>query len=452
MSTSTSAIFNGTSTFSSDLQQVISRAVSIASLPMNQLNNEVTSLTGEQTELSSLSTSFSSLQSAVASLGSAVSSGNYSVSSSDTSVATPTASSGALLGTYSLEVDNTGSQSTAASTATVTDPTTQNISAATTYTLTANGQQYTIVPPLNGNTLDSLVSAINSTTQGAVQATVVNAGSMSQPSYELSLQSNAYSSADINLDDGTGNILGATSEGSPVEYRVDGQPGSTQGPLTSSTQTLTISQGLTATVAGTGTTNITVGQSTSGIANAINSFVTAYNAASQAVAGQRGAGGGALAGQGVVTTLSESLQNLTNYTGSGSIRSMADLGLTFNQSGVLTFDSSVLTTAASNNFQGVMGFLGSSTGGGFLQAATNTLNSVMDSSTGAIPNEIDGVAGQIVSANSQISKDQAQVNTLQTNLTNQMDAADALIAQMQQQYSYVSGLFAAMTANETAAG
>ena len=202
--TSTTPLFNGSSTFSTALQQVITNAVSLASLPMNQLQGEVTTLTNEQTALSSLSTSFSSLQSDVAAIDSAVSAGSYAAASSDTSVATASASSGALLGTYSLEVDNLGSHSTAVSAATVTDPTTQNISTSDTYTLSADGQQYSIVPPVNSNTLESLVSAINASTQGAVQATVVNVGTAASPSYELSLQSNAYSSTDITLDDGLG--------------------------------------------------------------------------------------------------------------------------------------------------------------------------------------------------------------------------------------------------------
>ena len=452
MSTSTSPIFNGTSTFSSDFAQVISRAVSIASLPIAQLTNQETALSGEQTALSSLSTSFTSLQSAVTSLDSAVRSGNYSVSSSDTTVATATASSGAALGTYSLEVDDPGSQSAAASTAAVTDPTTQNISSATTYTLTSNGQQYTIEPPPDANTLTSLVSAINTTTQGAVQATIVNIGTASQPNYELSLQSSSYGAADITLDDGTGNILGDTSEGSPVTYRVNGQPDGTQDPLSSDSRTLTLSPGLSATVLATGTTGITVSQSTSNIASAINSFVTAYNVASTAVAGQRGSSGGALAGQSVVNMLSQSLQDLTNYTGTrtGSIQSIADLGLTFDRNGVLSFDSTVLSAAASSDFQGVMGFLGSATGSGFLQAATGAMNGVLDSTSGTIPTEINSVAGEVLDATNQISADQDRVDMLQQNLTAQMSAADALIAEMQQQYSYVTGLFTAMTSNQTA--
>lgn len=447
MSTATTPLFNGTSTFSTALQQVITNSVSLASLPMNQLSSEVNTLTtDEEPALSSLSTTFSSLQSDVAAIDSAVSSGTSAVTSSDTTVATATSAGGALPGTYSLKIDDVGSHSTAVSTATVTDPTTQNISSSTTYTLTANGQQYTIEPPVNSNTMDSLVSAINATTDGAVQATVVNVGTASSPSYELSLQSSAYSSDAITLDDGlgSGNILKPTTAGSPVQFDLNGQTG-----LTSDSQTLALSPNLAATVTGTGTTSITVSQNTSSIASALSKFVTDYNAAVTAVAAQRGASGGALAGQGVIDQLSEALQNLTSYMGTGSVQSMADLGLTFNQSFQLTFDPTVLASTASSNLQGVIAFLGSATGSGFLQAATNTMNSVMNSTSGIIPVEQTALTTEIATDNTAITKDQTQVNTLQTNLTNQMDSADALIAEMQQQYSYVTSLFAAMTASQT---
>ena len=80
-------------------------------------------------------------------------------------------------------------------------------------------------------------------------------------------------------------------------------------------------------------------------------------------------------------------------------------------------------------------------------AATNALNGVLNSTSGVIPSETNGIAGQILSTNNRISTDQDNINTLQTNLTNQMDAADAAIAEMQQQYTYLTGLFASMTTN-----
>jgi flagellar hook-associated protein 2 len=445
MSTSTSPIFNGTSTFSSDFSQVISRAVQIASLPITQLNSNVTTLTGEQSALSNLSGLFSTLQTAVAGISSAAGSGNYAISYSDNTVASATASSGAMLGTYNLQVDDPGSQAMASSTAKVSDPTTQTISTSTAFTLTANGQTYAnIVPPPNANTLTSLVSAINTATQGAVQATIVNVGTTAQPNFQLSIQNTAYGAQPITLTDDSGNrLLGDPTTATPVQYTVNGQS------LSSDTRTLTLSPNLSVNVLQAGTTSITVGQSTSNIAAAINSFVTAYNAASKSLTAQRGTSGGALAGQGVINTLSQSLQNLTNYSGSGSIQSMADLGLTFNDStGVLSFDPTVLSSTAANDFAGVTNFLGSPTTGGFLQAATSTLKGLLDPSTGIIPTELNTIAGEITNTNNQITTNQDRVDQLQTNLTAQMSAADAAIAAMQQQLTYMNSLLSSMTANQ----
>jgi flagellar hook-associated protein 2 len=449
MSTATSPIFNGTSTFSADLSQVVSRAVSIASLPIDQLNTNKTSLTGEQTALSNLSSLFSSLQTAVSSIGTSVGSGNYAVSYSDNTVVTATAGSGALPGTYNLQVVDPGSQSRAGSTATVTDPATQSISSNATFTLTANGQTYSnISPPPGANTLTSLVSAINTATQGAVQATIVNVGTPSQPNYQLSIQNTAYGDLPITLDDGTGNILGSPTTATPVQYRINGQPADPQAPLSSDTRNLTISPNISVSILKAGTTDITVGQSSSDIATALKSFVTAYNAANQALAAQRGTNGGALAGQGVINTLAQSLSNITGYSSTGTIQSIADLGLTFDNNGVLSFDPTVLNAAATANFQSVTDFLGTATTGGFLQTAANTLAGVTDSTSGAIATGLDAIAGQITYTDSQITQNQDRVDLLQKNLTAQMNAADALIAEMQQQASYMTSLLNVMTVNQ----
>jgi flagellar hook-associated protein 2 len=204
------------------------------------------------------------------------------------------------------------------------------------------------------------------------------------------------------------------------------------------------------TVLDVGTTDINVGQNTSSIANAISSFVTAYNAANQALAGQRGSTGGALAGQSIIMTLSQSLRDIANYAGSGSIQSIADLGLTFDKTGTLSFDSSVFSDAAAQDLKGVMDFLGGTTTGGFLKAATDTLNGLTDSTSGAIPLTLTSISGQITNTDNQINEDQDRVDQLRQNLSAQMAAADALIAQMQQQVTYMTNLFAAMTANQNA--
>lgn len=450
MSSTTSSIFNGTSTFSSDFSQVITRAVSIASLPITQLNSTKTTLTGEQSALSSLSTLFTSLQTAVTAVDKAATSGNYAVSYSDSSIASANPSSGALLGTYNLEIVDPGSQARAASTATVTDPATQSISSASSFTLTANGQTYTnISPPPDSHTLTSLVSAINSATAGAVQATIVNVGTPSQPSYQLSIQNTGYGALPITLDDGTGNLLGTSSDATAVQYRVNGQPVYPD-TLSSDTRTLNLAPNLDVTVLKAGTTDITVGQNTTALATALNGFVTAYNAASQAIAAQHGTSGGALAGHSVINSLGQALSNLTSYSGSGTVQSIADLGLRFDKNGVLSLDTSVLSGAAGKDFKSVTDFLGGATSGGFLQAVANTLTGITDATSGTIAVGLNELAGEITDTDSQITRNQDRVDQFQASLTLQINAADALIASMQQQYSYLSSLLNVTTANRNA--
>ena len=204
-----------------------------------------------------------------------------------------------------------------------------------------------------------------------------------------------------------------------------------------------------------GATDITVSQSTTSIANALTAFVKDYNTASQALAAQRGTAGGALAGQSVINTLSQALHNLTNYNNPGSVQAMVQLGLKFkDNTGVLSFDPTILTSTGATDFAGLISFLGGPTTGGFLQTATNTLDSLLNANTGALPTELNSISGEITSTNNQISTDQVRLNLMQTDLTSRMSAADAAIAVMQQQLTYMQSLFTSMTAsqNQTALG
>ena len=68
MSTTSNAIFTGTSRFTNDFQQVITRSVAIASLPITQLTNRKSVLSDQSSAVASLQTKFSSLQTALQNL------------------------------------------------------------------------------------------------------------------------------------------------------------------------------------------------------------------------------------------------------------------------------------------------------------------------------------------------------------------------------------------------
>src|SRR6185436_15598178 len=111
--------------------------------------------------------------------------------------------------------------------------------------LTANGKEYAYLNPA-ANTLNSLAEAIQTATKGEVRATIVNIGTSSAPSYQLSIQNTKYGTLPISLTDSQGgpNLLGAASPATAVQYRINGQPAN---PLSSDTRSLAIAPNLTAT-------------------------------------------------------------------------------------------------------------------------------------------------------------------------------------------------------------
>ncbi len=429
----------GLSNYSQDLQNEVNREVSLASLPMQEIQNEVNQLTSQATELSTLSGDFQTLQSSVASIDTA-NQGLLSASASNANVLTASAGAGALPGTFTVTVSQAGAFSSAFSATSVTDPTSQGLDAASSYSLTANGVTTPITP--SANTLDALVSAINANPSAGVQATIVNVGGAT-PEYELTLQSTSYDNQPITLTD-TGsstNLLTPLATGAPFQYSVNGSA-----TISSSTNSVTLSPGVTATLSGAGTSTVTVAPSGASLSNALSSFVTAFNTTVDEIGNNIGQSGGALAGDNIVYTLQQALNSIGTFSSSGSngITSLSDLGLTFDTKGHLNFDPTVLAGASGTQLTTLASFLGSATSGGFLQFATNTLTSIEDPSTGALPNEITQTNNAITSDNQLISQEQAQITQLQTSLQAQMSQADSAIATLESQQTFFNSLFTSM--------
>ena len=126
-------------------------------------------------------------------------------------------------------------------------------------------------------------------------------------------------------------------------------------------------------------------------------------------------------------------------------------GLELGTDGHLTFDQFKLFYADLSSSASVTNFFGSATGGGFLKVATDAL-----SQGGRFDfrpdhdSKIQYRRRRSTDTNTKISDKQAQVDALNERLLTQMSAADAAIAAMEQQYSYLYSMFSAMdTANKS---
>src|SRR5437868_4210658 len=94
--------FTGLSTYSSDFQQIISRAVSIAQLPVNALQQQVSLNTNKNASLQALNPTVAALGASVTALGSLASSRGLAASSSDSSTVSVVNAGASVPGTYKI--------------------------------------------------------------------------------------------------------------------------------------------------------------------------------------------------------------------------------------------------------------------------------------------------------------------------------------------------------------
>ena len=447
-SSSAATTFNGSSTYASDLQNAITRSVGFASLPLTQLQNHQNDLNSKQTALTSLSGQFQSLQTAIDGIDKAVTSQSNAVTVGASAVASATVTSAADAANYSITVTNIGSSTNALSSDSlpkVANPDVSSIDPSNTYKLAIDNTTYNISNP--AGTLTGLKNAINASSAN-VQATIINIGGSSSPDYRLSIQSTTFAATAISLTTGSTPLLTTQSTGSPVQYTINGASAT----VSSNNRSVNLAPGLTVNLQQPGTTSINVARSATSISTALSAFATAYNSTFDEIAKSRGTTAGALSGDSIVYTSSQSLQNLHNSgtTSTPSINSLEDLGLTFGQDGHLTFDSSVLSGASSTKLRDVATFLGSEATGGFLHGANNVMTNLDDSTNGLFVKSSQSITNELTSVGDQITTTQTRITALRTSLTAQMDKADSAIASLQQDASYYTQLYQTLNANNTA--
>ena len=441
MGTTSSAIFNGTSRYSQDFQAIIDRATAIASLPITLLNSDKAKLTDQTTALTGLDSKFSALETAVEGIQTALGGSSFEATISDPSKVSATLGDGAMEGNYSIEILNAGAYATSMTAASWVDtpnpPGQQH-----TYQLSLGGVQYDVTP--DDNSAATVASAINAQYGDKVRAMVVNVRTADDPDYRISLQSTQLGDLAPDILDGGTSLQSQQTTGAQAHYIVNGSGQE----VLSSSRSVAISDGLTLDLLGSdpgNPVNITVTRSSSALTDALSAFATAYNAAVDEVDKQHGQTAGALAGQSLVLSLSEVLRGLATYSApDSSIGGLQDLGLELGTDGHFTFNPFTLLAADISNSAGVSAFFGSSSTGGFLKWAVDSLDGVEQAGTGLLPSAEASVTSQSTNLDQTIADQQARVDRMKEQMQEQMAAADALIAAMEQQYTYITGLFQAM--------
>lgn len=182
---------------------------------------------------------------------------------------------------------------------------------------------------------------------------------------------------------------------------------------------------------------VTVGQDNKGVKEQLKKFVDSYNefmkvsnqlTAVTKVGDDKAPVVGGLVGDSTVRNLVNSMRNeLSNVSGNGDIRVLADLGITTQKDGTLKIDDKKLDAALETNFDSVGQFF----------AGDNGLMSRMDNRIGGYTGK-DGIIGSrqqsLDATRSDITKQKekltARAGQIEARLLKQFNAMDALVGQL----------------------
>ena len=287
------------------------------------------------------------------------------------------------------------------------------------------------------NNLNGLRDAINALGAG-VTATVLSTGSGATP-YHLSISANATGANAIQLvDQGTSaNLITSLNPGTDADFYVSGLH------VVSHSNVITSAiPGLSFTIAGLTSAGqtVTVGAASdsSGLSNALQDFVTKYNAVQTQLVAQTGLSAGLLNGNYLIYGLQGALRDLVNYNGTGNTRSLTDLGIEMDPTGngKMSLNQTTFNSLSSSQISDAFTFMGSTTTGfGGLSAE---LSSFSDPITGSIQAQQDQFDTTYKSLNNQVNVLTDRASQLQAALQTKLQIADTLIASLQSQQQFLS--------------
>ena len=290
----------------------------------------------------------------------------------------------------------------------------------------------TQITATSGESLSALASAINGQSLGATASVVSNGDGTSY----LSIVNSATGDASGITIANTSPQFTQATQGVNAVLTVDGIP------ISSASNTVTGAvSGLTINLLGADaktSVTLTATPDNSSITSAINQFVTDYNTLIGQVNDEftysaSGSSAPPLEGDSTVEMLQNYLLGAGSYSasGNGSISTLGSLGISMNNDGTLSVDSTTLGNAIQNNFPEVQQFFEGTSLNGFASSLSNQLQSLTNSSNGAFTVELSTMQSNYTNLQDDVTNFQTNtIAPLQTHLTAEYDAAEIALQEL----------------------
>ena len=464
-----------------DIDGLVASLVAAERVPAeSRLNAREASITSLSTSFTSAKSAVSDFESASNKLALATTFSQFTTSSSDTTKATISATSAASLGSYQLGVTNLASAQTLASgTFTATSDTlgtgTLTIALGTpsytgsTYSSFSQTSSVDITIDSSNNTLAGVRDAINNAGAG-VNASILKNGD----DYQLLLvseETGLSKSMSITVSDSEGgdtddsglSRLAFNSSGSQLTQYAAGANAnfSINGlAVSSASNTVTdVIDGVTLNLLSATSSAITIDvkTDTDTIVADVQAFVDKYNAYASlfkdltkydATTGTAGALQGDSTARSVMSQIRSELgQSVTGL--SGSYTSLADVGISIDKSGVMTFTQSTFKTAFAAAPTEVTGVFASTTvSGTAVEGVAEKLETLMEgflvSTTGIFDSRISSLSTQLTAITDDRTDLASRMQSLEDRYFTQLNAMDSLLAEIETTGNFLTQQFEAM--------
>jgi len=428
-----------------DVSTIVSEMMQVERQPETQLQNQQSTITSQVSALTSISTQLTTLADSVNSLRDILGAFSQNTTgSSDSSIVSADADSTASAGTHSVIVSQLATISSSYSGYIPSSTSLAGSQLVIEYGSDPNNPSRTdtISIPSSDTTLQKAASYINSGDYGVTANVVTDSGGS-----RLALVSKASGSAGSLTV--TSPVAGfTTTAGKDAQLTVDSVP------VDSSTNTVTgVIPGVTLSLGAAAPTTpvlISVEPDTSQASQAIETFVTAYNAVVTSINGQytvdSSGNEGVLAGDSMLRTLQSQLLDMisTSASGGGQYVNLQSMGIEMQNDGTLQINSTNLSKALSGNFSDVKDFFQATSPAGWGQLAGQQMQQLTDPTLGPVAADIAGLNQTSQGLIDEINDFEVQMTAVQSQLTTQYSNLNTLLEQypmqMQQVASQLSSL------------
>jgi flagellar hook-associated protein 2 len=426
-----------------DVSSVVSEIQAAQSGQLTAWQNDLSTLQTQGTSITNINNDLSTLANAAQALSDPVGAlTQLTASSSEPAIVSASAQNGAVAGNYNVVVNSLASSGTLYTDAVA------NANSSVLPTGQTSGDLQLQIGGTGGTTADFQIRSSNDTltslaasinTKSAADNLGITASVVTDASgARLAIYSQASgTSGGLAVSSNTTNLaFEPPVGGTNAELTVNGIPyASTTNAITGAIPDVTLN--LTSADPAT-PVQISVGPDTSGITNAVSNFVSAYNTVVSDINSEFALNPstnqqGPLGSDNSLRILQSSLFTDASYATtdatsvSSGYNSLASLGITTNNDGTLSFDTSSFDNALAANPAAVLNFFQNSNSAGFANNFTTSLNGLTDPSTGVLNEDLTANQNQQTDLNTEITNFQTQLAAQQQQLDQVFNQVNATL-------------------------